>query len=129
MRDESRHADRPLFEERDDDGGHDAALPETAPGSAASDARVVASEPAGNPPGWLLAKPSGPKDALSRIRGLGRATELRLNALGVFHFSQLSNMTEEDAEWLAARIQVPSERMQRERWASQAQALESQRKT
>jgi predicted flap endonuclease-1-like 5' DNA nuclease len=76
-------------------------------------------------PEWLLGAPDGPKDALTAIRGLGPIMEQRLNELGVFHFSQLARMTEENARWFAMRLGVVPGRLTRDRWAEQARSLQS----
>jgi len=76
-------------------------------------------------PGWLRNSPDGPSDDLTAIRGLGPVMQERLNALGVFHFSQLAQMTDKNASWIAARIHIVPGRLIRDRWAEQAQMLQS----
>ena len=76
-------------------------------------------------PGWLRSSPDGPSDDLTAIRGLGPVMQERLNALGVFHFSQLAQMTDENASWIAARIHIVPGRLMHDRWAEQAQMLQS----
>lgn len=76
-------------------------------------------------PEWLRALPDGPKDDLTAIRGLGSILEQRLNAMGVFHFSQLAQMTAEHADWIAPRINVVPGRLIHDRWAEQARRLQS----
>jgi predicted flap endonuclease-1-like 5' DNA nuclease len=76
-------------------------------------------------PEWLRSTPDGPSDDLTTIRGLGPVTQERLNALGVFHFSQLAQMTAENASWIALRIHIVPGRLMRDRWAEQAQMLQS----
>jgi len=76
-------------------------------------------------PGWLRSSPDGPSDDLTAIRGLGPVTQERLNALGVFHYSQLAQMTDENASWIALRIHIVPGRLMRDRWAEQAQMLQA----
>jgi predicted flap endonuclease-1-like 5' DNA nuclease len=71
-------------------------------------------------PSWLMQAPDGEGDDLTALRGLGPVLEKRLNEIGVCSYRQLAQMTEQDAQWIATRIQVVPGRILRDRWAEQA---------
>lgn len=73
-------------------------------------------------PAILLDAPNGQQDDLTQIIGLDRATELRLNALGVFHFRQVAGWDDGAARWIEIRLNEPG-RVARERWTEQAATL------
>ena len=79
-------------------------------------------------PGWLSAGPDGATDDLTAIRGLGPVLEERLNALGIYRYRQLAQMTPENTRWIAMKLQIVPGRVRRDRWAEQARELH-ERKT
>jgi predicted flap endonuclease-1-like 5' DNA nuclease len=74
-------------------------------------------------PTWLLAEPDGVTDDLTSIRGLGAVIEERLNALGIYRYRQLAQMTPANAYWIAMKIHVVPGRILRDHWAEQAREL------
>ncbi|MGP9819473.1 hypothetical protein ACTZWW_05625 [Salinarimonas sp. NSM] len=94
-----------------------------APG-AASPAPAVAEAQAdtvGTRPSALDA-PRGTADDLKRINGIGPANERKLNALGIYHFDQMSGWDEAQVRWVGTYLAFPG-RIERERWVAQARAL------
>lgn len=73
-------------------------------------------------PAILLDAPNGQQDDLTQIIGLDRATELKLNVLGVFHFRQVAGWDDGAARWIEIRLNEPG-RVARERWTEQAATL------
>ena len=61
-------------------------------------------------------------DDLTRIKGIGRKMQERLNALGIRTLSQLAALTPEEVARIDAAIEFPG-RVERERWVEQAKAL------
>ncbi len=68
-----------------------------------------------------LANPNQ-KDDLTRIKGIGKQIEARLNELGIFTFEQLSKLTDEDIRELAEVLAFPG-RIERDDWVGQARRL------
>ncbi|MEZ5922117.1 MAG: hypothetical protein R3C60_12290 [Parvularculaceae bacterium] len=73
-------------------------------------------------PSVLLDRPDGQKDDLTQIIGVDGDTEKRLNALGVFHFSQIASWDEASQRWIEIRLNEPG-RVIREQWTEQAISL------
>ncbi|AZQ44404.1 hypothetical protein [Nonlabens ponticola] len=63
------------------------------------------------------------KDDLQQITGIGPFVEEKLNAIGIYNFSQLARMSDEDINAIAALIEFFPGRIQRDEWKEQAQAL------
>ncbi|CAN7477284.1 hypothetical protein [Bosea sp. LjRoot237] len=61
-------------------------------------------------------------DNLKLIKGIGPQNEGRLQALGIWHFSQIAAWTPENVEWVGAYLAFPG-RIEREEWVKQAAAL------
>jgi NADH-quinone oxidoreductase subunit E len=71
----------------------------------------------------LLKKPrSGKADDLKKIKGLGSKLEERLNDLGIFHYDQIAEWTDDQVAWVDARIEARG-RIERDGWVGQARAL------
>ncbi len=83
--------------------------------------RTAQQEQAGSQPPSLAA-PQGEADDLKRLKGIGPQNERRLNALGIFHISQIAAWSAEEAQWIGAALGFPG-RVEREGWVGQAQAL------
>lgn len=45
----------------------------------------------------LLAEPNGKKDNLTKLSAIGKVGEKKLNDIGIFHYSQMAQITKEDA--------------------------------
>ena len=81
----------------------------------------TASPSEGAAPPRLLA-PDGPADDLTCIKGIGPKRADKLNALGIFHFTQIAGWTDAEARWVDDQLAIPG-RVLRERWIDQAQLL------
>ena len=66
------------------------------------------------------------KNDLRRIKGIGPFIEEKLNALGIFTFAQLSNMTPEIEEQVNEAIEFFPGRIKRDKWANQATEFDSE---
>jgi predicted flap endonuclease-1-like 5' DNA nuclease len=75
-------------------------------------------------PTWLLAKPTGRKDDLQAMHGVGPALERDFNRLGIFHYRQLARMTTSDVDWITARVTTLPGAIKRYRLAEQAKKLD-----
>ena len=65
------------------------------------------------------------KNDLRKIKGIGPFIEEKLNALGIFTFAQLANMTPEIEEQVNEAIEFFSGRIKRDKWSTQATELDS----
>ncbi len=82
------------------------------------------SDLAGDGPTWLLESPGREPDDLKRIWGVGPVLEKTLNSLGIYYFSQLSQLTEvDDIAWVSERIKTFPDRIERDQWVKQAGLL------
>jgi predicted flap endonuclease-1-like 5' DNA nuclease len=61
-------------------------------------------------------------DDLTRIRGIGKSIEKKLNAMGVVSFAQIAAWTPDDLKRVDAALAFPG-RAQRENWVGQAKAF------
>ena len=61
-------------------------------------------------------------DDLSRINGIGNATESDLNRLGIYHFRQIANWTAENSAAVAETLGLEN-RIQEDSWIEQAKKL------
>jgi len=103
-----------------------APAPEPAPAPAVEEAPAAAAEPAASTEavgGYKgLDAPQGEKDDLTRINGVGPVIEETLNNLGVYHFWQVAQFSDEDVAKVNADIAFPG-RIEREDWIAQAKVL------
>jgi predicted flap endonuclease-1-like 5' DNA nuclease len=73
----------------------------------------------------LLMEPrNGVPDDLQRIKGIGARNEIRLNKLGIFHFSQIAAWTPAEIRWVGEQLAFP-DRIQQDDWVGQAILLAS----
>jgi predicted flap endonuclease-1-like 5' DNA nuclease len=73
----------------------------------------------------MLSEPrNGVPDNLQRIRGVGERNEVRLNQLGIFHFSQIASWTPAELRWIGQKLAFP-ERIEHDDWVGQAIVLAS----
>ncbi len=82
---------------------------------------AAAAETDGRPEG-LRAPRGGVANNLTRIRGIGPASEKKLNALGIFHFDQIAAWKKKEVEWVGDHLAFPG-RIEREEWVKQAKVL------
>ncbi len=61
-------------------------------------------------------------DDLTKISGVGKSIEKKLNALGIFHYDQISKWSAANQQWIGYEIGHPG-RVEREDWASKAAQL------
>ncbi len=61
-------------------------------------------------------------DNLTRISGIGPASEKKLNEAGIWHYDQIAAWGEKETAWVNAYLAF-SGRVEREEWVKQAQAL------
>jgi predicted flap endonuclease-1-like 5' DNA nuclease len=82
-----------------------------------AEVKVEAGRPAG-----LDAPRDGRKDDLTHIIGVLPVIETALNKLGIYHFDQVSELTDENIGWIEGHLGVPG-RIARELWREQAREL------
>ena len=63
--------------------------------------------------------PPSEKDDLQKIKGIGPFIEQKLNALGIYTFTQLSKMTPEIEEQVSIAIEFFPGRAKRDQWVKQ----------
>jgi len=63
------------------------------------------------------------KQDLTKIKGVGKKLQKKLNLLGIYTFRQVSKMTERDKKRVDQLIGFFPGRVKRERWVEQAKAL------
>ena len=73
-------------------------------------------------PAVLTEPKNGKKDNLTRIKGIGKIIEGKLNDLGVFHFEQIAAWSEDEIKWVDSHLAF-SGRIIREDWIGQAKIL------
>jgi NADH-quinone oxidoreductase subunit E len=76
----------------------------------------------GTRPQGLAAPRDDKRDNLQRIKGIGPVNEQKLNALGIFHFDQISHWDRPRIRWVGTYLAFPG-RIDRESWVSQAARL------
>lgn len=69
-----------------------------------------------------LERPDGNSDDLKRIKGIGPVIQKTLNELGIFHFHQIAEFSDDNIRWVDHHIAFPG-RIRREMWVSQAADL------
>lgn len=80
-----------------------------------------AEEPGGSKPAGME-KPKGDADDLKKINGIGPVIEQTLNELGIFHYQQIADFTEENIDWVDNHMSIKG-RIQRDNWIDQAKEL------
>lgn len=71
------------------------------------------------------ARPGKSLQGLRRIRGIGPAYERALSALGVTRVEQIARWTDADVALFAEKLKTRAERIVKDDWIGQAQALEA----
>merc|ERR1711879_654547 len=64
-------------------------------------------------------RPSG-KDDLQRIEGIDRELEERLNALGIFHFDQISKWSAKNCHWIEEYLTLEDDQIKEQGWINQS---------
>jgi NADH-quinone oxidoreductase subunit E len=62
-------------------------------------------------------------DDLKRIKGVGPKLEKLLNSLGIFHFSQIAEWSEDEIAWVDYHLEGFQGRVLRDAWVEQARLL------
>lgn len=70
----------------------------------------------------FLDAPNGETDDLKKILGIGSVLEEKLNDMGVYHFSQIAEFTDEDVNNINTHLSFPG-RIERDEWIPQAKEL------
>lgn len=69
-----------------------------------------------------MEKPKGDADNLKKINGIGPKIEQTLNKLGIFHYQQIADFTEENIDWVDNHLNFKG-RIQRDNWVGQSKEL------
>lgn len=75
------------------------------------------------PPSPFLAAPNGDPDTLTLIKGVGPKLSDMLQALGVFHFTQIAEWDADQVAEVDSQLGAFSGRVSRDRWVDQARML------
>ena len=78
--------------------------------------------PRGKKPRTMSAPRKRGADNLKLISGVGVKLENALNELGVFHFDQISKLSDDEVEWVDLRLKLNG-RLRRDNWIEQATKL------
>lgn len=70
----------------------------------------------------FLDAPNGEPDDLKKILGIGSVIEEQLHELGVYHYSQIAEFSDEDVANINSHLNFPG-RIERDEWIAQAQEL------
>lgn len=70
----------------------------------------------------LFDAPQGAADDLKLIKGVGPKLEQTLNALGIWHHSQIAGWRKKEVEWVDGQLKFKG-RIERDDWIKQAKAL------
>lgn len=81
-----------------------------------------------NKPLILTSPRQAGKDNLKKIKGITEQIEADLNAIGIFHFDQISKWTNKNADWIEEFLQI-SGCIKKFQWVDQARILESGKET
>jgi predicted flap endonuclease-1-like 5' DNA nuclease len=65
---------------------------------------------------------NGRADDLKKIQGIGIKVENALYEVGIYHYSQIANWSNDNIEWIENYLNAPG-RVKRENWIFQAKAL------
>ena len=82
----------------------------------------AAAAPRGPSPQSLPAPRDGLQDDLRQIKGIGPKIEAMLHEMGVFHYDQIADWSQPNAEWVDLQLGFKG-RVAREQWITQAKAL------
>jgi predicted flap endonuclease-1-like 5' DNA nuclease len=99
---------------------------ESAPNAAADMPRAVATRPRNGSRNLLSEATFGQADDLKRIKGVAKALEKKLHALGVYYFWQIAEWTPEDVAHIDSQLPAFKGRIERDGWVAQAQRLLSE---
>lgn len=105
----------------------EAAAKSAAPKTSATKTATATAKPAKAPVAKdgkpeLFDKPQGAADDLKLIKGVGPKLEETLNALGIWHYSQIAGWRKKEVEWVDGQLKFKG-RIERDDWIKQAKAL------
>jgi large subunit ribosomal protein L21 len=83
---------------------------------------VETSAPAPTSAPKFLDAPNGEPDDLKKILGIGSVLEEKLNELGIYHYSQIAEFSDDDVASINAHLNFPG-RIERDEWIPQAKEL------
>jgi len=72
-------------------------------------------------------QPTVMKDNLTRIRGIGKVLENRLNSLGILSFRQLAELNNDEVNDLSHKIGAFPDRIERDAWLEKARTLHQEK--
>lgn len=103
-----------------------AALGAAVASAAEAASRAVAIEPAEEPgrPSGIAEPRLGVKDDLTHVIGILPIIETALNRLGLYHFDQIAELSDENAGWIENHLGIAG-RIGREHWREQAREIAS----
>lgn len=97
--------------------------PAAAPNAEVNKSASEAKAPQAPAPKFLDA-PNGDADDLKKILGIGSVLEEKLNGMGIYHYSQIAELSDEDTASINTYLNFPS-RIERDEWIPQAKELMS----
>jgi NADH-quinone oxidoreductase subunit E len=77
----------------------------------------------GTRPATLDAPRDGGADDLKKIRGIGPKLEQMLHGMGIFHYDQIADWSEDEIAWVDANLEGFKGRVTRDAWVGQAAML------
>lgn len=83
---------------------------------------VVEAAPDPNKPHGFIAPRNGRSDELTNVIGILPIIETALNALGIYHFDQVAELTDKQMAWVETHLGIDG-RISREHWREQAVEL------
>ena len=72
---------------------------------------------------WNHRVDSGKADNLKEIKGVGPKLETQLNELGIYHFEQIANWSQDEIAWVDTHLVGFKGRVTRDDWVAQAKTL------
>ncbi|MGM0519463.1 MAG: hypothetical protein ACQERD_07450 [Campylobacterota bacterium] len=81
-----------------------------------------------NKPLILTSPRQSGKDNLKKIKGINVKIEEDLNALGIFHYDQISRWSSKNCDWIEEFLQLPG-CVKKYQWVEQARILETGKET
>ncbi|WP_417205079.1 endonuclease [Antarctobacter sp.] len=77
----------------------------------------------GEKPAMLDAPRDGGADDLKQVKGIGAKLEQLCHSLGIYHFDQIANWTDQEIAWVDANLEGFKGRVSRDQWVAQARVL------
>lgn len=102
--------------------GKSASLDKPAPKPEKTTAAEIAPAAAAAPAPKFLDAPDGQADDLKKILGIGSILEEKLNEMGVYHYAQIAQFSDDEVAAINAHLNFPG-RIERDDWIPQAQEL------